>query len=385
MAEEPRKSRVKFKEGGWIRYAPASKKQVNAPTADCLINDEYVLIPSVIVQQAWPMVRGSDAPMRFVLSTATPGEENTDSFIDILENAAEIGFEKFEWTDTDCPFLVTEQAQQDAQIAEHFLSDDMILTQYHGGLPRRAGRVFPRTFVRRAFVAPDPKRPGFLMNGTPYDPEKIESRGEAKGSFDWGFDHETVMIEGYRGLDHKIVLMKMVVGHGTSAADWGERAEDDTIAHEIGEWLCDSSGAFQNRELQDRGLKVTRRVFGHQYKGKEWMIGITYDWLQKTMVVIPDTEEFAPLKTQLEKYRRDQDGKPKKGNDDKVDSFLCLLSGWDPRYYNESEGYGQKESRARPASRASGEEWRGFNSGEQSWMPESWDRRKEELTRVPWK
>lgn len=386
LKEEPRKSRIRMKEGGWLRYAPASKKQVNAPTADCLINDEFVLIPSVIVQQAWPMVRGSETPMRFLLSTATPGEENTDAFIDILEKSDEIGFEKFEWTDEDCPFLQTEQAQEDADIAEHFLTEDMHLTQYKGGLPRRAGRVFPRTFIRRAFIAPDPKKPGFLMDGTPYDPEKLEFRGESKGSFDWGFDHDTVMIEGYRGLDHKIVLMKMVVGSGTSAADWGQRAEDDTVDHNIEEWLCDSSGAFQNRELQDRGLKMTKRVFGHLYKGKEWMIGILYDWLQKALMVIPDTEEFEPLKKQFEKYRRDQDGKPKKGFDHCVDSLLCLASGWDPRYYNESEGYKQKSRPPREERLQSveGEEWRKFSSGERPWMPDNWNEKKEELMRLPW-
>lgn len=386
LREEPRKSRIRFKAGGWIRYAPASKKQVNAPTADCLINDEFVLIPTIIVQQAWPMVRGSESPMRFLLSTATPGEENTDAFVDILDNAEEIGFERFEWTDKDCPFLVTAHAQKDAQIAEHFLTEDMVQTQYRGGRPRRAGRIFPRTFIRRAFIAPDPNRPGFLMDGTPYDPEKLVFQGESKGGFDWGFDHDTVMIEGYRGLNHKIVLMKMVVGSGTSAADWGQRAEDDAVEHNIEEWLCDSAGAFQNRELQDRGLRVTKRVFGHLYKGKEWMIGVLYDWLQKTGLVIPDTPEFQPLKEQLEKYRRDQDGKPKKGFDHCVDSLLCFTSGWDPRYYNESEGYKQKnhQSRAGSLRRIESEGWRQFNSGNDPWMPDSWSKRKEELMRLPW-
>ncbi len=385
LREEPRKSRIVLKEGGWIRYAPASKKQVNAPTADCLINDEYVLIPSVIVQQAWPMVRGSETPMRFLLSTATPGEENTDAFIDILENAEEIGFEKFEWTDEDCPFLITEQARRDAEIAESFLSEDMMQTQYRGGLPRRAGRIFPRTFIRRAFIAPDPQNPGFLLDGTPYNPDKLEFRGESKGSFDWGFDHDTVMIEGYRGLNHKIVLTKMVVGSGTSAADWGQRAEDDTVVHNIEEWLCDSAGAFQNRELQDRGLKITKRVFGHLYKGKEWMIGMLYDWLQKTMLVIPDTPEFELLRKQLEKYRRDQEGKPKKGFDHCVDSLLCFISGWDPRYYNESEGYKQKPRPSRGSRQdAQSEGWQRFSSGDRPWMPDSWSKKKEELTRLPW-
>jgi len=381
---EPRKSITEFIEGGWIRYSAASKKQVNAPTSDALAMDEYVLIPSDIIQQAWPMIRGSECPMRFLLSTATPGQENTDSFLDILDEADKVGFKKFNWSDTDCPFLQTENALRDAEVAEFFLDDDMIRTQYRGALPKRAGRVFPRTFIRAAFIAPDPENPGYLLNGTPYDPDDLVFRGESKGSFDWGFDHETVMIEGYRGLDRKIVLMKMVVGSGTSANDWGQRAEDDTVDHNIEEWLCDSSGAFQNRELQDRGLKVTKRVFGHQYKGKEWMIGVLYDWFEKVGLVIPDTPEFEPLKKQLQAYKRDQDGKPKKGNDDKVDSLLCLISGWDPRFYNESEGYKQK--RERPGRNSSlSEGWREFSSEDRQWMPKSWRTREKELTGHLWK
>jgi len=381
---EPKKSVIDLLEGGWIRYSAASKKQVNAPTADGLGMDEYVLIPKDIVQQAWPMVRGSKTPMRFLLSTATPGQENTDSFLDILDEAERIGFEKFEWADTDCPFLQTENARQDAVIAESFLSEDMIITQYKGGVPRRAGRVFPRTLVRRMFVKPDPDNPGYLLGGIPYDPKNLVFQGESKGSFDWGFDHETVMLEGYRDLNHKIIIMKMVCGNGTSAEDWGEQALADTVKHNIEEWLCDSAGAFQNRALQDRGLRVTRRVFGHLYRGKEWMIGLTYDWMQKTTIIVPDTPEFQPLKKQLESYRRGQDGKPKKGNDDKVDSFLCLISGWDPRFYNEDEGYRQKAP-APEAGRDVSEDWKSFSSGDKAWMPNEWKGREEELTRLPWK
>ncbi|TES93289.1 MAG: hypothetical protein E3J88_00350, partial [Anaerolineales bacterium] len=54
LTGEPSKTRLVYKKGGWIRYAAASEKQVNAPTADGLVNDEYVLIPQPIVQAAWP-------------------------------------------------------------------------------------------------------------------------------------------------------------------------------------------------------------------------------------------------------------------------------------------------------------------------------------------
>ena len=221
---EVAKSRTRFKLGGWIMYAPASEKQVNAPTADCIIMDEYVLIPTNIVYEAWPMIRGSTNPMRVLLSTATAGKANTESFLDMLDESSEYDFTKFEWESKDCPFLQTKVALRDANIARRILTEDMFITQYIGGNPKRAGRIFMRTQIREAFVAPDPDRPGFLKDGTPFelDPEKRISRGEAKGGIDWGFEHDTAIIMGYRELGGRLVLTRMIVDSGTSASEYGD-------------------------------------------------------------------------------------------------------------------------------------------------------------------
>jgi len=393
LTGEPSKTRLTYKKGGWIRYAAASEKQVNAPTADALLMDEYVLIPTNIVEQAWPMIRGSARPMRFLLSTATPGKENTDSFLDIIDNAEELGFVRVEWADTDCPFLQRKRNLEDAEVAKFFMDEEMFRTQYQGAMPKRAGRIFPRTLLREAFVAPDPNRPGYLLNGTPYDPKpaivsgkgyspkRLTFRGEGKAGVDWGFDHDTVLLEGYRGLDHKMVAMQMHVGHGASASDWANIAEKDSMAYSITEWYCDSAGAFQNQEFMDRGLNVKKRVFGHISDGKEWMIGIAYYWLQKKLIVIPDTEEFELLKKQLEKYKRDGSGKPIKGYDHCVDAFLCWVSGWDPRYYDpERELPTQPTPRNHPGM---SNQWEEFRSDQNAWMPESWAD-NEMLRREPW-
>jgi len=53
--------------------------------------------------------------------------------------------------------------------------------------------------------------------------------------------------------------------------------------------------------------------------------------------VIPDIEEFQPLKEQMKRWRRDVKGKPKKGNDHCNDSYLCLNSGFNPTYYDTTE------------------------------------------------
>lgn len=419
LKREPKNQITEYKAGGWIMYTAATSKKVNAPTSDAVGMDEFVLIPDQIVQEAWPMNRSSKKPMRFLLSTATDGKENTDAFLDILDDCEpgrplhEKGWMKFEWTSEDSPHLNTEAALEDAESAAYFLSDDMYRTQYEGGLPKRAGRVFPRTFIREAFVAPDPDNPGFLLDGTPYNPEDpdnpgflvdgtpidaneveikdkpwvtfsfgLEFQGDSKGGIDWGFDHDTVFIEGYRALGGKIVIMRMLIGNGTSPSDWADQAEQDALDHSIQEWYADAAGAFQNQEIRDRGFRVISRAFQRQTYGKEWMIGIVYYWLSKRKFVIPDTPEFAPLKRQLLKWKRGSDGKPKKGDDHCCDSFICFASGFDPRYYGD-EGMAVKQPDVSPIPVKSGNDWTSFESGRDAWMPENW-RNNAEMRKEPW-
>lgn len=416
LKREPKNSITEYKSGGWIMYTAATSKKVNAPTSDAVGMDEFVLIPDQIVQEAWPMNRSSKKPMRFLLSTATDGKENTDAFLDILDDCEpgrplyELGWKKFEWTAEDCPHLTTEAALHDGKVAAYFLSDDMYHTQYEGGLPKRAGRVFPRTFIREAFVAPDPDNPGFLLDGTPYNPEDLDNpgylvdgtpidinkvevkekpwvtfsyglefQGDSKGGIDWGFDHDTVFLEGYRALGGKMILLKMVVGNGTSPSDWADQAEQDALTYSIDEWFADASGAFQNQEIRDRGFRVLSRAFQRQTYGKEWMIGIAYYWLSKRLVIIPDTPEFADLKRQLLKWKRGRDGKPKKGDDHGCDAFICLLSGWDPRYYDEEPI--EQPVRAEPRGLAN--DWDSFKSTTDAWMPDNW-RNNLEMRKEPW-
>lgn len=386
---EPKATITKYKKGGWIMYTAASSKQVNAPTADAVAMDEFVLIPETIIQEAWPMNRSAGEKLRrFLLSTATSGKENTDAFLDILEacepgqDLYKLGWKKYEWEAKDSPHLHSKAGRRDSEAAKFFLSDDMYETQYKGGLPRRAGRIFPRTFIREAFIAPDPDNPGFLLDGSPYDPNNLEFQGDSGGGIDWGFDHDTVILEGYRGLDQKMHLMKMIVGNGTSPSDWAQTVEDDALEYHIEDWYADAAGAFQNQEIKDLGFRVTPRAFGSQSRGKEWMIGIAYYWLQRRMVVIPDTEEFDPLKKQLLAWKRDSDGKPKKGNDDKCDSFIVWLSKWDPRYYSE-EGGDSGQPQVEEIQVPSANDWNSFVSETAAWKPSHWSD-NEMLRKEPW-
>ena len=333
------------------------------------------------------MNRGSTKARRFLLSTATAGKENTDAFLDILEGCEPgeplylDGWRKYEWDASETPHLQTVNAQMDAKSAKHFLSEDMYNTQYEGGLPKKAGRIFPRTFIREAFIAPDPNKAGYLLDGSPYNTDKLEFQGDSGGGIDWGFDHDTVITEGYRGLDQKIHLLKQIVGNGSSPSDWANQVEEDALKYNIQDWFADGAGAFQNQEIRNRGLRVVPRAFQEKARGKEWMIGIAYYWLSRKMVVIPDTQPFQKLKGQLLKWTRDGDGKPKKGDDDCNDSFIIWISKWDPRYYESSPQ--AKQPDVEPVETDTANNWEKFSSAEQSWLPESWKNR-EELRREPW-
>lgn len=386
------KTKTRFKLGGFIMYTAASSKKVNAPTADCLIMDEFVLIPTNIVEEAWPMIRSSEDPRRFLLSTATAGKENTEAFLEILDDAEAEGWQKFEWFPEDCRWLQTDVALMDSIMARKILSEDMYRTQYEGSLPKRAGRIFARTLIREAFVAPDEDNPGFLKDGTPFelDPHKRVSRGEAKGGIDWGWDHDTVITIGYRGLGGKLVLTRQVVGAGTSASEWADllcgtdEADSEpglAFQFEANDWFADAAGAFQNQELKLRGLRVVSRAFQHQSRGKEWMIGIIEKYLRERNLVIPDIEEFALLKQQMRKWRRDVHGKPKKGFDHCNDSLLCFGSGFNPTYYDTTELREVRDFAPTPV--ASANLWNEFNSQKQTWLPDSW-KGNDRLRKEPW-
>lgn len=393
-AEGISKSRIRFLLGGWIMYAPASEKQVNAPTADCLILDEFVLIPTNIVEEAWPMIRSSEDSMRFLLSTATSGKANTESFLDMLDESESFGFEKFEWNDKDCPFLQTEAANRDAEMAKGFLSEEMYLTQYEGSTPKRAGRIFPRTQIREALIPLDPNNPNHLLDGTPFeeDPEKRISRGEAKGGIDWGFDHDTVITTGYRELGGRVILTRCIIGSGTSPSEWADviaGVKDDSTSIGLSkqlnleDWFADAAGAFQNQEIRDRGLRVISRPFQHQIRGKEWMIGIISWYFQQTKLVVPDIPEFSLLKDQLRKWRRDSNGKPKKGFDHCNDSLLCMGSGFNPLYYDTTR-LDMVKPAPEPPPLLAANSWMNFSSPRQGWLPDGWKERREELTRNLW-
>lgn len=324
LLQEPTQTLTEFRNGSWIVCSPASDKQIHAPTADCLVMDEYVLIDPEIVVGAWPMIRASTKPMRFILSTARE-KVGLDSFLDIFDRADELGFSAYWWSDAQCPWL----SKEDSVLAKQILSEDSFRIQYQGGIPQKRGAIFSRVSVDNAFL-----KPKKLLDLFPYFDSQV--KGTLKGGVDWGFTHETAFTVGWMGLDFRLHVLRQEAFTETDdeelanvALDW----DQDFFGRfrvRIEEWNCDAAGAFQNAMMRKKGLWVVPRVFQHRTKGKEWMISILNWYLDHGKIVISDIPEFQELKRQMKAYRRDQAGNPVKGFDHRIDSLLCLASGWDP-------------------------------------------------------
>ena len=372
LLQDPTQILTEFKNGSFIICSPASFKQVNAPTVDGLAMDEYVLIPPEIIVDAWPMIRASPFPMRFILSTATE-KVSLDSFLDIMDRAEELGFRPYFWDDSQCPWL----NKQDSVIARAVLTEEDYRVRYEGGVPTRRRSIFPLVALNKAFVK---------FDKLPEDYFEVV-KGPIKVGIDWGFTHDTVFLAGWLSLDYHLNIFKTLVTNKTDdeelaniAVEWDDEF-NDRFYQRVDEWLADSAGAFQNAMMRKKGFWVTRRVFGSPDKGKEWMIRTTNWFIEKGKITIPDTPEFALLKKQMKAYRRKLDGKPIKGNDHCVDAGLCLATGWDPT--ESLEEVRRREAR-RPLrvvqiSDMKSIDWTDLKPRDDAWRPDHWRR-----TKWPW-
>jgi len=375
LLQEPTQTLTELKNGSWIFCSPASDKQIHAPTADVLVMDEYVLIEPDIVVGAWPMIRASKTPMRMILSTARD-KVGLESFLDIYDRAEELGFNAYWWSDAQCPWL----SKEDSDVAKQVLSEEEFRIQYQGGVPIKKGAVFGRIGIEKAFIKPEK-----IKRLYPYFSDEI--KGVLKTGVDWGFTHDTVFTAGWLGLDFRLHLVKQVAYDKTDdeelaniALDWDQEFTE-RFKTRVDEWLCDAAGAFQNAMMRKKGLWVTPRVFQHRTEGKEWMVSVVNWFLEHDKLVIPDTKEFEGLKKQMKAYRRDRNAIIVKGFDDKIDSLLCLASGWNPL-----EAIEAPRERAKPAERIEivstlkDVNWEDMKpSGDEDWKPAHW--RKE---RWPW-
>lgn len=359
------RSWTRFKHQSFIVCIPASHKQVNAPTVDVEVFDEYVMIDPDIIIEAWPMNRASETPLRFILSTAL-NKVSLDSFLDLVDRAEELGFSKYEWTDENCPWL----SESEDLLAQAIMDKESYQIHYKGGLPLKSGMVWPRDPIVKAFKK---------EKDLPADYFDVV-KGPVKIGIDWGFTHDTVYLAGWLSLDQVLNIFKIGVFDKTDdealadvALSWDEEFYERYGQRAEG-WYADAAGAFQNAMLRKRGFWVTRRVFGSVRKGKEWMIGIAEWYLKNLKVNIPDTKPFLPLKRQIKAYKRNRrTGKPIKGRDHCVDAFLCLCSGWNPVASLEAP-----KRRPQPADRIISidrwkeTDWSTMKIADDTWRPAHW-------------
>jgi hypothetical protein len=366
LLTEPTQTLTEFKNGSFIICSPASSKQVNAPTVDCLIMDEYVLIPSEIVTEAWPMIRASTEPRRFILSTAQQ-KISLDTFMDICDRAEELGFKFHFWDDTNCPWL----SKSDDKIAKEILNAEDYNIQYKGGTPSKQGSIFPLYIMREAFIKPQK-----LLEGNPDYFKEI--RGEIKVGIDWGFGHDTVMSAGWVSPEFKLHVFRIFITHKTDdeelvkiALSWDQEFYEK-FGQRVAEWICDAAGAFQNALMMKYGLWVVKRSFGQEERGKEWMIKILNWFYEKKRIVIVHDDNGDVLFKQSKSYRRDRNGKPVKGFDHCIDSLLCLASGWNPLEAIEAPKEPSMSARRIFEKPISAMNWESTNPPDDMWRPDTW-------------
>lgn len=362
LANEPTQILTEIINGSFIICAPASFKQVNAPTVDGLVMDEYVLIPPEIITDAWPMIRASPIPMRIILSTATE-KVSLDSFLDLFDRAEELGFRPYFWSDRECVWL----DKTDSNVAKAVLSDEDYRIQYEGGVPIKRAAIFQIGQINNAF-----------KKGKNLPDEHWKVAGPIKVGIDWGFTHETAFTAGWLGLNWKMKVFKSLATTKTDdeeladiAVEW-DNEFNTKYGQRVSEWICDSEGAFQNALMRKRGLWVTERVFGHRTKGKTWMIDTLNWFLERDNINIPDTDEYLILKKQMKAYRRDVNGFPMKGNDDRIDSLLCLASGWDPTLSLEAPRMRTNLNVIENMQNWRNEDWTERKPRDEAWRPDSW-------------
>jgi len=250
------------------------------------------------------------------MSTASP-KVSLGWFLHKWQNAEELGFKRYEWSPEECHWLHGE----DAKLAEKLLDSQTFRVEYRGEIIERIGRVWDPELVRKACV--DPRQ--FKVFPLPAAKELTEwSVG-----LDWGFLHPTV-ITAWEKQGESIYARDCRIRQETLLSDIMLELKEDFGQVPI---YADASGVHENDQLQRMGLKVTPVNFG---KDKDALIGHVRWRLEKGLIKFPDPylkpddpdvlaecRKFYTLVQQMIAYSYDEKGKPRKVDDDAVDSMLC--------------------------------------------------------------
>jgi len=294
----------------------ASERRSRGGHVDILCLDEAVLIPKNLIDAALPVVRTSKRPKRIVMSTASP-KVSLGWFLHIWQNAEELGFKRYEWPLEECHWIHKEEAV----LASKLMDSQTYKIEYLGEIAERIGRVWDPELTRKALV--DIRR--IEVYPLPSTPDLTEwSLG-----LDWGFWHPTV-ITVWEKQGENLYARDCRIRPETLLSDIMLELREDFPKVPI---YADASGVHENYQLQKMGLKVYPVNFG---KDKDALIGHVRWRLEKGLIKIPDPSPENPdhdtlaecrkyytLVQQMLAYSYDEKGKPRKINDDAVDSMLC--------------------------------------------------------------
>jgi len=178
--------------------------------------------------------------------------------------------------------------------------------EYECHRPSTKGRVYPKEDCDRAFTRD-------------YDLVKLLKNVRSSVGIDWGFDSQTAVILSQRHLNH-IAVPNEAFFTGTSTSDI--IAYLRRLKRKTGEFVvyADASHPFNNLDVANAGFKVQAVPFNLYKK-----LGIDNVAKYFEMSRLKISKECRILESQINKYRKDEQGRPVKSNDHGADGLMCSL------------------------------------------------------------
>jgi len=309
LEAEPTKYVTRFRAGGSLEVLTASAKSIRGGDADILSIDEAVLVPQKLLDAAWPLVRASKYPKRIVISTASP-DVSLEWFVRLWQNAKAMRFERFEWPQSECPWI----NQEDTELAKLMLDSRTFAVEYGGQIAERSGQVWGSQLVDSALVNPNDRAQYPLPAADPLT--------EKWTALDWGFVGQAVLTFWEKQGD-TLYLRDCRIWTETSYAEIKQEIADD-----FGEYFIypDSEAVADNKDLSNLGMSVRPVIFS---KEKDSLISRVRWCLEKGLIKIPNPEQdqrYFTLVQQMKAYHyNEKTGKPVKVNDHCCDSVICAM------------------------------------------------------------
>jgi hypothetical protein len=309
LEDEPKKYKTTFKAGGSLEVLTASAKSIRGGDADILSIDEAVLVPQKLLDAAWPLVRASKHPKRIVTSTASP-DISLEWFVRLWQNAKAMRFERFEWPQSECPWI----NQEETELAKLMLDSRTFAVEYGGAIAERTGQVWGSQLVDNALVNPNDQ--------TQYPLPAEDPLTMKWTALDWGFVGQAVLTFWEKQGD-TLYLRDCRIWTETSYTEIKQE-----IAADFGKYPIypDSEAVADNKDLSNLGMAVYPVIFS---KEKDQFISRVRWRLEKGLIKIPNPEQdqrYFTLVQQMKAYHyNEKTGKPVKINDHCCDSVICAM------------------------------------------------------------